>query len=378
MRSFDLQTPCALLELPRMRHNLDAMSARARDLGVDLRPHLKTAKSLEAAHLATSGHSGAITVSTLREAEFFVEGGFSDVLYAVSIVSGKLRRAGELLNRGADLCLILDSVESAREVGEAGRALGVTFPVMLEVDCDGQRAGIKPDGPTLVDAGRILVEDTGAELRGVMTHAGASYDCRSDAELTAMAEQERAAAVLAADRLRDADLPCAVVSVGSTPTATFAERLDRVTELRAGAYMFQDLFQAGLGVCAVDHIALSVLTTVISRRPERGWLLTDAGALALSKDRSTAALPVDQLYGVVCDADTCTPIDGLRVVGVNQEHGMVGDPSGGSLDWDRFPIGTQLRVLPNHACMTAAAYERYEVIDGEAAPVTTWARCNRW
>lgn len=191
-----------------------------------------------------------------------------------------------------------------------------------------------------------------------------------------MAEQERAAATQAAERLRAADLPCPLVSVGSTPTATFAEHLDGVTELRAGAYMFQDLFQAGLGVCGIENIALSVLTTVISRRPERGWLITDAGALALSKDRSTAALPVDQMYGVVCDAETCAPRDGLRVVGVNQEHGIVAAPAGGDLDWDRFPIGTQLRVLPNHACMTAAAYDWYEVLDGDA--MTRWDRCNRW
>jgi len=377
MSPFDLQTPCALLDLPRLRRNIEAMSSRARDLGVDLRPHLKTAKCLEAGRMATSGHTGAIAVSTLREAEFFFTGGFQDILYAVSVVPGKLQRAAALLTKGADLTLILDSAETARSVAESGRELGVVFPVLLEVDCDGERAGIKPDSPELIEAGRALARG-GAELQGVMTHAGASYDCRGDEELAAMAEQERAAAVMAAERLREAGLPCPVVSVGSTPTATFAERLDGVTELRAGAYMFQDLFQAGLGVCSEGDIALSVLTTVISRRPERGWLITDAGALALSKDRSTAALPDDELYGVVCDAHTCAPIDELRVVGVNQEHGMVGAPAGSEIDWDRFPIGTQLRVLPNHACMTAAAYDRYQVIDEDRAPVAIWERCNRW
>ncbi len=376
MPPFELQTPCALLDLPRFRQNIDAMSARARHLGVDFRPHLKTAKSLEAARLATNGHGGAITVSTLREAEFFFEGGLSDILYAVSIVPGKLPRSAELLRRGARLTLILDSVQAARDVNRAGLETGVKFPVLLEVDSDGQRAGIEPDSSELLEAGRVLFSGEHSELRGVMTHAGASYDCRGDEELVAMAEQERAAATQAAERLRAADLPCPMVSVGSTPTATFAEHLDGVTELRAGAYMFQDLFQAGLGVCGIENIALSVLTTVISRRPERGWLITDAGALALSKDRSTAALPVDQMYGVVCDAETCAPLDDLLVVGVNQEHGIVGAPAGGDLDWDRFPIGTQLRVLPNHACMTAAAYDWYHVLDGDA--MTCWDRCNRW
>ena len=375
---FDLQTPCVLLDLPRLQHNLDAMTARADDLGVDLRPHLKTAKSVDVARLATRGHTGAITVSTLREAEYFFEGGFTDILYAVSIVPGKLRRAADLVYRGAKLTLILDSIDAARELAAAGQETGTTFSALLEIDADGQRAGMKPDSAALLEAGGLLSGETGSELRGVMTHAGASYDCRSETALKAMAEQERSAAVLAAERLLAEGFPCPVVSVGSTPTATFAERLDGVTELRAGAYMFQDLFQAGLGVCGPEHIALSVLTSVISRRPERGWVITDAGALALSKDRSTAALPVDQMYGVVCEAESCEPIEGLRVVGVNQEHGMIGAPEGSDLDWDRFPIGTQLRILPNHACMTAAAYDRYHVLDGDSIPVATWERCNRW
>lgn len=378
MPPFELETPCALLELTRLRRNLDALNAQARRLGVDLRPHLKTAKSLDVARLATTGHGGGITVSTLREAEYFFAGGFTDILYAVSIAPGKLWRAATLRAKGLDLALILDSVGAARGVAAAARELEVTFPILIEIDSDGERAGIKPESPGLLQVGLALAGSPGTELRGVLTHAGASYDCRGTTELTEMAEQERSAAVQAAETLRAAGLSCPVVSVGSTPTATFAEDLGGVTELRAGAYMFQDLYQAGIGVCRIEDIALSVLTTVISRREERGWLITDAGALALSKDRSTAALPVDQGYGVVCSAATCEPIGNLRVIGVNQEHGVIADQTGAPLDFERFPIGTQLRVLPNHACMTAAAYDRYHVVERDSATDLTWERCNRW
>src|SRR3546814_14453087 len=106
-----------------------------------------------------------------------------------------------------------------------------------------------------------------------MTHAGESYGAVGEQALAAFAEQERAAAVNAAGLLRDAGLPCPVVSVGSSPTAHFARNLDGVTEVRAGVYVFFDLVMAGIGVCTLDDIALSVLTTVIGHPPAQGWII---------------------------------------------------------------------------------------------------------
>ncbi|PMY05464.1 alanine racemase, partial [Pseudomonas sp. GW460-13] len=122
---------------------------------------------------------------------------------------------------------------------------------------------------------------------GVMTHAGSSYDLDTLAALAAMAEQERAGCVRAATRLREAGLPCAEVSVGSTPTALSAASLEGVTEVRAGVYVFFDLVMRNVGVCTEDEMALSVLTTVIGHQPEKGWAIVDAGWMAMSRDRGT-------------------------------------------------------------------------------------------
>src|SRR3546814_6768016 len=103
-----------------------------------------------------------------------------------------------------------------------------------------------------------------------------------------MAEQERVAVVEAAEKLRARGFDCPNVSVGSTPTLTFAEHLSGVPEARAGVYVFQDLVMATLGVCTLDDIALSVMATVISHRPDKGWIIVDAGVLALSTAHGTA------------------------------------------------------------------------------------------
>jgi D-serine deaminase-like pyridoxal phosphate-dependent protein len=193
-----------------------------------------------------------------------------------------------------------------------------------------------------------------------------------------MAEQERAAVVLATDRLHAAGHACPVVSVGSTPTALAAEQLRGVTELRAGVYVFFDLVMAGVGVCSVDDIALSVLATVIGHQREKGWTLLDAGWMAMSRDRGTASQPVDQGYGLVCDVQG-RPLQDYILVGANQEHGIMARREGSSArDELDLPVGTQVRILPNHACSTAAQYPAYDVLGADGQVHASWPRFNGW
>jgi threo-3-hydroxy-D-aspartate ammonia-lyase len=368
-----LTTPAALLDEVRLQRNISHMQARMTGLGVRLRPHVKTAKCLPVVQRQLAAGAQGITVSTLKEAETFFDAGIDDILYAVCIAGHKVAQAHALRERGCRLTVIVDSVAGAQALVDSGHA----FDVMIEVDTDGHRAGVLPDADLLLDVGRTL-HDGGAVLKGVMTHAGASYECRTPEALQAMAEQERSRCVRAAERLRAAGLPCPEVSVGSTPTALSAQHLDGVTEVRAGVYVFHDLVMHGVGVCALDDIALSVLATVIGHRADKGWVLVDAGWMALSRDRGTQAMPVDQGYGLVCD-EAGAAVDGLIVTGANQEHGIVSWRDGRADDnlVARFPVGARLRILPNHACATAAQFGHYEVV-GANGSLHRWARFSGW
>lgn len=146
------------------------------------------------------------------------------MLYAVGIAPAKLDRAVALRNRGVDLSIVVDNIEQARAVAAKCRELAITIPTLIEIDSDGHRAGIQPGDPLLIEITRTL-QSGGADPRGIMTHAGGSYDARSEAELVAAAEQERAATVQCAEQLRAAGFASPVVSVGSTPTAHFARDL---------------------------------------------------------------------------------------------------------------------------------------------------------
>jgi D-serine deaminase-like pyridoxal phosphate-dependent protein len=372
MQLEDLETPALVLDRGRMEANVARMRARMHELGVLLRPHVKTAKCLEAALACTGGAPGPITVSTLAEAEYFAARGFTDILYAVGLAPGKISHVLDLRRRGVDLAVITDNVDMARLAGERARAARIPLPLLVEIDCDGHRAGVRADDALLLEVARAAAT-AGCELRGVMTHAGGSYDCRSVQAIRAMAEQERAAVVAAAERLRAAGLPAPVVSVGSTPTATYAERLEGVTEVRAGVFVFFDLVMAGLSVCRIDDIALSVLASVTGHQREKGWMLVDAGWMAMSRDRGTARQPLDQGYGLVCTLDG-EPLEGLIVSDAHQEHGIVTHRSGDPRRMPELPVGTLLRIFPNHACATAAQFGEYHVVSRGRELQARWQR----
>lgn len=376
----DLSTPCLLLDRARMERNIARVQACACALGVDLRPHMKTAKSAPVAKRATHGFSGGITVSTLAEASYFLKHGFRDITYAIGISPAKLETIAALQKDGAVVRVLTDNVDAARAIAARAKALGASFRVMIEIDTGHGRAGVSPAGPELLAVADAL-RAPGVSVEGVLTHAGHSYHGESGTAIARIAEQERLGVVTAAERLRAAGHAAPVVSVGSTPTAVFAEHLRGVTEMRPGNFVFFDLFQSGLGTCGEEDIAVSVLASVIGHHRGRNHILLDAGALALSKDSGANEHRPGTGYGAVCLAAAERPEPGLAVLHLHQEHGIVGHGKGldaiDPLPFARFPVGARVRVLPSHSCITAAAYDRYYVTEGERV-VDVWDRVGGW
>ena len=368
MKLDDLSTPCLVLDKGVLERNLKRMSDTVHRNGVALRPHLKTAKSADVARLATNGEAGGITVSTLAEAEYFAKHGFRDILVAAAQPPQKLDRAAALIDQGVSVSLVTDDADAAKAIAShRGK-----FNVLIELDSGDRRAGIDATSDALFEIARSL----GDKLAGVMTHAGHSYECRDVSCVKEIAETERATVTGAAKRLRDAGFACRVVSVGSTPTMTHAENLDGVTEARPGVYMFQDVFQSQIGSCQREDVAMTVLASVIGIKESENRLLIDAGGLALSKDRSTQAAPHDFGFGAVWDLDGQPSFGDAIVRRVYQEHGVV--TSDVPLPFDRLRVGSRVRIGPNHACITAAAHDRYYIVDGGREVLGEWDRVNGW
>lgn len=351
-----LTTPAFLVDRSIVARNCERMRTKAAASQVIFRPHVKTHKTVEIARMQHGGGIGPVTVSTLAEAEQLAEGGFTDLTYAVPIAPEKLARAAALAKRVERLNILIDS----RAALQAIESSNETFDVFLKVDCGYHRAGVDPSSPESAQLAADMMRSPSIRFRGLLTHGGHSYNVRNVDEILAVAAQEREALTQFRDRI---GAPSLLRSVGSTPTASLVPDFDGVDEVRPGNYVFYDGFQLSIGTCRPEDVACSVLTTVIGSYPERDTLMIDAGALALSKD-----LGAGERYGLICDLDL-KPLP-MTLDTLSQEHGKVRTKH-------TVPVGTRLRIVPNHSCLTAAMFDAYHVIDngrvvGEWRPVRGW------
>ncbi|MCG9731236.1 DSD1 family PLP-dependent enzyme [Shewanella sp. Isolate13] len=372
-----LDTPFLSVDKQLMLKNLARLRSKTEALGAELRPHFKTVRALEAVEHLLPQKTSAITVSTVKEAEALAGEGYTNIVYAVGISEGKLPRIEQLIAKGAQVRVLLDTVEQAQFVSQYCKLHSCVIPAMIEVDCDGHRGGIHPDAPLLIEIANILHQGA-ASLHGVLAHAGESYLCFDPESLVEAANNEVNMTLKAANNLRAAAIPCDIVSIGSTPTAHSYQDLTGITEVRAGVYGFFDLVMTGIGVCRIKDIAASVVTTVIGHNREKGWIFIDAGWMALSLDRGTSGQPKDCGYGLVTDCNG-TLLDGLQVITVNQEHGIiasVGNDDG--INFDDFPVGSRLHILPNHGCATASMHQHYHVFDTVDETYEIWNRIQGW
>src|SRR5256884_8504840 len=241
---YDLETPALLLHLDVVEQNVRRMSARARQLGVALRPHAKTHKCVELGRLQLEHGARGLTVSTLVEAEGFARAGFDDLTWAVPIDPGHVAHACRIVQEtGATLRVVVDDLDAAQALADSG------LHVWLKVDSGLHRAGVDPASSYALQVAAALGEERGLVFDGILTHSGHAYRTTNRPEAAAVAESERGVMVAFADRIRGAGIAVREVSVGSTPAMAAGTHLTGVTEARPGNYVFYDRTMALIGCC---------------------------------------------------------------------------------------------------------------------------------
>ena len=375
MKLEELKTPAALVERKIVERNTARMAERVRDLGARLRPHVKTHKCVEIARLQVRGHFGGITVSTLAEARFFAAAGFRDLTYAFPVPLSRLEEAAELGQSVENLNLLVDHEATFRELETCAAAKGIRFPVLLKVDCGYHRAGVDPAREESIALASKLAGSPHVDFRGILTHAGHSYDCRNRDEVLTVARQEREVTAQFARKLRGAGVDIPEVSIGSTPTMSVTDSLEGVTEARPGNYALYDGFQAAIGSCSPEDLAFSVLVTVVGHYPEQNKVVINAGGLAFSMDPGPRHVDPDCGYGRLFASDGRHAFPDLRLASISQEHGQVRGVT--AIDFEELSIGTQMRVVPNHSCLASALYDRYHVVL-DAEVVDEWKPVRGW
>jgi D-serine deaminase-like pyridoxal phosphate-dependent protein len=339
------ETPCLLIDLDRLDANIQAAAAHAAELGIALRPHVKTHKCLEIARRQLGAGAAGVTVATVSEAEVFAAQGCDDLFIAYPLWVNTQR--GARLRRLREIATVTVGIDSA----EGARALAAQVPgagVLVEVDSGHHRTGVSPD-----DAGRLAeaAAHAGLDVHGVFTFPGHSY---APAAAGRVAREERAALTEAAESLCAHGLEPRVVSGGSTPSARHVTE-GTMTEMRPGVYVFGDAQQWELGAFSPDRIALSCLATVVSRAG--GNVVLDCGSKVLGADWT----PWASGYGRLLDHPDA------RITRLSEHHAVVAWPAHTELP----ELGSPLRVVPNHVCNAVNLADELLVVHNGAV-VDAW------
>ena len=326
----------------KMERNLLKMADVASGNGVALRPHVKTHKIPDIAREQLEAGAAGITVAKLSEAEVMADSGIEDIFIAYPLVTeAKIRQAVRLGER-VRLVVGVDSLEGARRLSAV--AEGHTVEVRLEVDTGLRRTGVLHD-----EAVGLAAEIEGMgnlDLTGIYTYRGAVLGGSKTLELEKAGLEEGQIMVSLADQMREPGIRVDDVSVGSTPTAEYVAKVDGVTEIRPGTYVFYDRMQARLGACSLDECAAVVVCTVVSR-PARDLAIIDGGSKTFATDVAPGAEPLNlEGYGHVVGYPDAV------LERLTEEHGMLSVNEGCNLE-----VGDTLQIIPNHICSTVNLHD---------------------
>jgi D-serine deaminase-like pyridoxal phosphate-dependent protein len=359
----ELLTPALLLDVDILERNLAKMQKKVTALGSLLRPHIKTHKCIEIARMQRERGAKGITVSTFYEAQEFAKAGFDDITWAFPIPLVYTAPAIELA-RKITFRVAVDSNEAIVSLEKACKALGTTMHVWLKVDCGYHRAGVDPSSQFAEDLVRMLIKSRDLHFDGILSHSGHAYYGTTHEEILKVANQERDVMLDIAARMRNSGYKIPGISIGSTPAMSVIENLDGITEVRPGNYCFYDKTMIDLGICAPEDCAVSVLASVISHQRNASHFVIDAGALALSKDTGVSPPKGNGAMGILfADIKSLQVRQHPIVKTLSQEHGKIFARDPHEIEGE-FVVGSKLRILENHSCLTVAHFDEFHVVRG--------------
>ncbi|HKK80093.1 MAG TPA: alanine racemase [Phaeodactylibacter sp.] len=357
----DITTPTLLLHEDICRGNIRRMAEKAQQLGIRLRPHMKTPQAIEVARWLRDYGIEAITVSSFHMAEYFAADGWDDITVAFPVNIREME-AIKKLSENIRLNVTVENVEGARALQERLRQ-GVR--VWVKINIGNNRTGLLPEDTDRLDVLLdYLAQADRLHFCGFMGHAGQSYADRGEAAI-AQTHRQSLAAMQALRKRYQGRFPQLEISVGDTPTASVMDRFPGVDELRPGNFLFYDLMQWQIGACTTADIAVAMACPVVAKHPDRHEIVLYGGAVHFSKDYLTFS-DGTPFYGLAAQWgedgwELLQPEAYMRKL--SQEHGILRLPKALI---DDIEIGSLMMILPVHSCLTANLMKGYRLMDGKS------------
>ncbi|MBM7662666.1 D-serine deaminase-like pyridoxal phosphate-dependent protein [Bacillus mesophilus] len=344
----DLDTPTLLLDYKKVIQNISEVSSFANEIGVAVRPHIKTHKSIKIAELQLNAGAVGITVAKIGEAEVMAEGGIKDILVAYPIASPqKINRIIQLLKKGIRVKVAVDQEVQLQLLNDVLQHTSLELEVWIKVNSGLNRCGVEPGPHALKLAEKIMMKKQ-LKLGGIFTHAGHSYAAKSIEDIHKIGVDEGKAVVDSASECEKAGIPIAVRSVGSTPTYKQAGAVKGITEIRPGNAVFFDAIQVGLGVTTLERCALTLLASVVGVYQDR--IVFDTGSKSLCLDKGAHGNETVKGYGLIQGHEEIT------LERLSEEHGV-----GVFLQSPKLQVNDVVQIIPNHACTVANMFNEYVV-----------------
>ncbi|KAH6917414.1 hypothetical protein BKA70DRAFT_1252119 [Coprinopsis sp. MPI-PUGE-AT-0042] len=404
----ELRTPAFIIDKSLFEKNCSAMIKKANDWGASFRAHLKTHKTAQGTKLqlqTSEGNTGAVVVSTVKEAwevwnsGLVKQGVVNDILYGLPVGANKIADLAALWDKmephGGLVRLLVDHPTQVKFLQdfENTREKKRRWSVFVKVNGGQNRAGVAPASNAMGSLILTILKSPATSLHGFYAHAGNAYASTSQSEANSYLSSEvqivNDSAAFAISRFEDLlktghRSDPFILSVGSTPTAhasgTEAKALLEQTlhgklELHAGNYPLLDLQQQHTSLIDYPRIAQRVRASVISYYPGRGRngedeALIDAGAIAFSKDTGPSGT-----FGEVVGKPWV-------LSRMSQEHGVLSctnkdDPN------SALEVGSLVDIVGQHACLIAAAYPWYYIVDssedgGKGTVQDVWVPWKGW
>ncbi|MBL4658284.1 MAG: alanine racemase, partial [Flavobacteriales bacterium] len=343
--------PTFLVDEDKCRTNIRDMAEKARRSGVIFRPHFKTHQSQEIGSWFKEEGVDRITVSSLTMAKYFADDGWQDITVAFPANFLEADLINELA-RTVTLNLIVVSTVTVKELNDR---IQNEINIYVKIDIGYHRTGVAPDDVAGIDT--ILDEiDKGPHttFKGFLGHAGHSYGSFGKNEITNIHEVSTAVLVEKKQRYLSR-YPDLLLSTGDTPTCSVIDDFSMVDEIRPGNFVFYDLMQNQIGSCSLDQITVAMACPVVAIHKEREEIIIYGGGVHFSKDRLDTQKH-GTIYGLAVENEGNgwgTPIDGVYLSKVSQEHGTIHAPASYI---DSISVGDIVKILPIHSCLTADLY----------------------
>ena len=321
----NIETPALIIDEALALRNIRQYQDYCDKAGLQLRPHIKTHKSVRFARAQTDAGAVGITCQKISEAEAMADGGLNDILITFNILSAqKLTRLRALAERIKNLSVVADNSVVVAGLGAGFAGATRQLPILVECDTGAARNGAQSPAEA-AELATYIVATAGLSFAGLMTYPAPG----GQADVVSFMNESKAL-------LADAGIDCPAVSGGGSPDMWQAETGGVITEYRIGTYIYNDRSLVERGTCTLDDCAAHVLATVVSR-PTATRAVIDAGSKALTSD----LLGLDGHGHVVGHPDA-------RITGLSEEHGIVQlNPD------DSLAVGDRIQILPNHICVVS-------------------------